>query len=197
MIAGVVLAAGRSSRLGRPKQLVPLEGEPLIRHTIRAILRSSLDRVIVVAGHEALAVHAALADLPVAVVVNPNYALGQSTSLRCGVDALPAETEAAVFLLGDQPRVRAETIDALVQAWRQTGAPVVAPLYRDGIGNPVLFARSVFPELRAVEGDTGAKPVVQGHRRAGDLHLAPVDAPAPCDLDTEADYAALLEALDR
>lgn len=192
MIAGVVLAAGRSSRLGRPKQLVELDGEPLIRHTVTEILRASLDLVIVVIGHEADAVRAAIGDLPVRVVVNPEYALGQSTSLRCGVNSLPPETEAAILLLGDQPGVSAEMIDALRREWSQSRAPVVAPRYRGGIGNPVLFARSVFPELRAVEGDTGAKPIVHAHRRAGDLRLVPIDQPAPRDIDTQADVDDLL-----
>jgi molybdenum cofactor cytidylyltransferase len=197
VIAGIVLAAGRSSRLGRPKQLLLLEGEPLLRRTVRRVLSSSLDTVFVVVGHEGEAVRGAVADLPVRVVFNANAERGQSTSVLAGLAALPPESEAAVFLLGDQPGIAPEVIDALIAAWRETRAPVVAPRYGERTGNPVLFDRRVFSELGSVQGDTGARPVVRAHERAGDLLLVPVDQPAPTDIDTEADYAALLAALAR
>ncbi len=195
MIAGIVLAAGRSSRLGRPKQLLPLQGEPLIRHTLRRVLASSLDRVLLVIGHEADEVRAAVAGLSVDCVVNPDAAAGQSTSVRAGLAALPPDAEAAVFILGDQPGIDPNVIDALIASWRTSGAPVVAPRYEDRIGNPVLFDRRIFPELATLEGDSGARPVVRAYHDAGDLHLTPVAGPAPPDVDTEVDYAALLAVL--
>ena len=134
MIAGIVLAAGRSSRLGRPKQLLPVHGEPLIRHTLRRVLASSLDQVILVVGHEADEVRAAVADLPVECVFNPDAAAGQSTSVRAGLAALSPDVEAAVFILGDQPGVDPNVIDALIDAWRASRAAVVAPRYEDRIG---------------------------------------------------------------
>ena len=195
MIAGIVLAAGRSSRLGRPKQLLPLGGEPLLRHTLRAILASSLDDILVVTGHEAEAVQAAIADLPVRIVLNPDYALGQSTSVLAGLRALPPETGAAMFLLGDQPGIAPTTIDALIQTWRETHAPVVVPSYTDGFGNPVLFDRLSFPELKSLEGDRGAISIVRSYRQRGQLASVQVASPAPSDVDTEEDYAALLAAV--
>jgi molybdenum cofactor cytidylyltransferase len=195
VIAGVVLAAGQSTRLGRPKQLLPLGDEPLIRYTLRRILASSLDDVLVIVGHESDAVSAAIADLPVRIVRNTDTALGQSTSVLAGLRALRPETEAAIFLLGDQPGIDPVVIDAIVSTWRETGAPVVAPRYRSGLGNPVLFDQRVFAELAALEGDEGAKPIVRANATTGDLVLVPVDAPAPPDIDTEADYAALLASL--
>ena len=195
MIAGIVLAAGRSSRLERPKQLLPVLGESLLRHTVRRVLASSLDNVILVIGHEADAVRAAVAGLPVDVVFNPDAALGQSTSVRAGLAALAPETEAALFILGDQPGVDPRVIDALIAAWRESGAPVVAPHYEDGIGNPVLFDRRVFPELAALDGDTGARPVVRAHAKSGALLEVSVAGPAPPDIDTEADYAALIDSI--
>ena len=194
-VAGIVLAAGRSRRLGRPKQLLPLHGEPLLRHTVRHGLASSLDAVTVVVGFEADAVRAALADLPVSVIVNPDAACGQSTSLRAGLSAIAPHMAAVVVLLGDQPGIDPEVIDALIAAWRESAAPVVAPSYRDGIGNPVLFARGVFPELLALAGDTGARRIVHAHEASGQLRLVPIDQPHPQDVDTEADYAALLASL--
>ena len=196
MIAGVVLAAGGSSRLGRPKQLLPIGGEPLLRHTLRAMLNSALDDVVVVVGHEAEAVRAAIADLPVRVVRNPDYALGQSTSVIAGLGALTPTTEAAIFLLGDQPGTRPEVIDALITTWRATHAPIVAPQYTGGIGNPVLFAPSVFPELLTLKGDRGARSIVRAYQRQGRLEIVPIGHPAPPDVDTESDYAALLIATE-
>jgi molybdenum cofactor cytidylyltransferase len=195
VIAGIVLAAGRSSRLGRPKQLLPVHGEPLIRHTLRHVLTSSLDHVILVVGHEAVEVRNAVAGLPVICVFNPDAAAGQSTSVRTGLAAIPPEVEAAVFILGDQPGVDPNVIDALISSWRVSRPPVVAPLYDDRIGNPVLFDRRVFPELALLEGDAGARPVVRAYQDSGELHLIPVARAAPPDVDTEADYAALIAAL--
>lgn len=208
MIAGIILAAGRSARLGRPKQLLPVHGEPLLRHTVRRALASSLDTVLVVVGHEANAVRAAICDLPVRIVDNPDAAQGQSTSVIAGLAALnapldpgaramqasplQADIEAVMFLLGDQPGVEPEVIDALISAWREHGAPVVAPRYQDGIGNPILFDRAVFPDLLTLRGDTGARSIVRVRQQAGDLLQVPVDRPAPPDVDTEEDYAALL-----
>jgi molybdenum cofactor cytidylyltransferase len=195
VIAGIVLAAGQSSRLGRPKQLLPVHGEPLIRHTLRRVLASSLDQVILVVGQEADEVRAAVADLPVACVFNADAAAGQSTSVRAGLAALSPDVAAAVFILGDQPGVDPNVIDTLIASWRETGAPVVVPRYEDRMGNPVLFDRRLFPELAALEGDTGARPVVRAYHDSGELHVAPVAGPAPPDVDTEADYAALIAAL--
>ena len=195
MIVGIVLAAGRSSRLGRPKQLLPLRGEPLIRHTLRQVLASSLDDVILVIGHDADAVRAAVTDLPVACVFNPDAASGQSTSVRAAVATLAPDVEAAVFILGDQPGIDPNVIDSLITAWRASRPPVVAPRYEDRIGNPVLFDRRVFPELARLDGDTGARPLVRAYQESGDVHLLQIGGVAPPDVDTEADYAALIAAL--
>jgi molybdenum cofactor cytidylyltransferase len=194
-VTGIVLAAGHSRRLGRPKQLLPIAGEPLLRHTLRRVLTSSLDDVVVVLGHEAETVRAALTDLPVSIVVNPEPAHGLSTSLHAGLGALGAETAAAVFLLGDQPGVDPAVVDALISAWRGSAAPVVAPRYRDGIGNPVLFDRRVFPQLASLTGDSGARRIVRAHEATGDLLEIPIDQPQPQDVDTQADYKALLTTL--
>jgi molybdenum cofactor cytidylyltransferase len=195
VIAGVVLAAGRSSRLGRPKQLLPLGDEPLLQVTVRQVLASPLDEVIVVVGPAAEPIIETVADLPVRTVVNPDAALGQSTSLRAGLAALTSETDAVVFALGDQPGVDPRVIDALIAAWRETRSLVVAPRYSDGFGNPVLFDRRVFPELAMIEGDTGARPVVRAHRKANTLTEVPIASPGPRDIDTEADYARVVAAI--
>jgi molybdenum cofactor cytidylyltransferase len=159
------------------------------------VLASSLDQVILFVGHEADEVHDAVADLPVECVVNADAAAGQSTSVRAGLASLSPDVEAAVFILGDQPGIEPDVIDALIAAWRASGSPVAAPRYEDRMGNPVLFDRRVFPELAALEGDTGARPVVRTYHDSGELQVVPVAGKAPPDVDTEADYAALLAAL--
>jgi molybdenum cofactor cytidylyltransferase len=125
----------------------------------------------------------------VRTVVNPRYAEGQSTSLQAGLDALPAGTTAALVALGDQPLPDPTVITRLVEALRTTGRPVAVPVYRDGRGNPVLFAASLFGELRSVTGDTGGRPVIA--RDPGRVAEVRVDAPMPADVDTPADYQAL------
>jgi molybdenum cofactor cytidylyltransferase len=189
MIAVIVLAAGASTRMGRQKLTLPLaDGRPLVRAAVEQVLAADLDDVVVVLGREAEAVASALRGLPIRTVVNPRYAEGQSTSLRAGLDALAQDTEAAVVALGDQPLPDPRLLRQLVEAFRASGRPIVAPLYRDGRGNPVLFASSVFDELRRVEGDRGGRPVVA--RDAERVAEVPVDAPMPADIDTPDDYEA-------
>lgn len=192
MVAAIVLAAGTSTRMGRQKLLLPVEGgRPLVRVSIEGVLTAGLDDVVVVLGRDAEGVGRALAGLPVRTTLNSRYAEGQSTSLRAGLDALAPGTEAVVVALGDQPLPDAALIRRLVEVFRASGTPIVVPRYRDGRGNPVLFAASVFEELRAVTGDQGGRGVIaRDPSRVAEL---PVDVPMPRDVDTWADYEALTE----
>ena len=191
MISGVVLAAGRSSRLGRPKQLLPLAGMPLLAHVLRNAMASSLDEVVLVLGHDATLIAAAVGQWGQRIVVNPDHAAGQSTSLRAGLRAIDPAAEAVVVLLGDQPEVGPAVVDALIEAYHATGGPIVVPAYGGRRGNPVLFARALFPALARVRGDEGARSVVRAHDAAA-VSVAVSEGPPPRDVDTEADYAALL-----
>jgi molybdenum cofactor cytidylyltransferase len=196
VIAGIVLAAGRSSRLGRPKQLLSLQGEPLLRFTLQRILSTSLDVVYVVLGHRADDIARVISDLPVRIVHNPDADKGQSTSVLAGLRAVAhSAPDAVMFLLGDQPQVNPTVINALITRWQETHASVVAPRYADGIGNPILFDRAVLPEFATLSGDTGARAIVRAHQQSGDLSFVDINAPAPRDVDTNADYAALLASL--
>jgi molybdenum cofactor cytidylyltransferase len=196
VIAGIVLAAGSSSRLGRPKQLLPLQGEPLLRFTLQRILTTRLDVVYVVLGHRADEISGAIADLPVRIVLNPDAERGQSTSVLAGLQAVAAtEPDAVMFLLGDQPQVNPTVVNALIRRWQDTHAGVVAPRYADGIGNPILFDGGVLAEFTTLDGDTGARAIVRAHQHSGAISLVEVNSPAPRDVDTEADYAALLASL--
>lgn len=197
MIAGIVLAAGRSSRLGRPKQLLPLQGEPLLRFTLQRILTTSLDVVYVVLGHRADEITEFVADLPVQIVDNPNAEEGQSTSVLAGLRAVfPMNPDAVMILLGDQPLVDPGVVNRLIARWQETRTGVVAPRYTGGPGrNPILFDRVVLPELMTLSGDIGARDIVRAHQKRGDISLVEVDSPAPRDVDTEEDYAQLLSSL--
>jgi len=193
MIAAVVLAAGTSSRMGRQKLTLPMpDGRALVRVAVEQVLAAGLDDVVVVVGGDAPAVTAALATLPVRVIVNPRYAEGQSTSIRAGVDALRPGTSAAVVALGDQPLPDPDVIRRLVAAFRATGRPIAAPVYRNGRGNPVLFASTLFGELGGVTGDQGARGVIA--RDPSRVAEVPIDTAMPADIDTPEDYEAARKA---
>jgi molybdenum cofactor cytidylyltransferase len=189
-VSGVILAAGRSRRLGRPKQLLDLGGQPLLAHVVRNAVASGLGEVILVLGHEAGRIAEAIGERGQRVVVNPDHAAGQSTSVRVGLGAVAPRAEAVVFLLGDQPTVDTALIDRLIERFGASGSPIVQPAYGGRPGNPVLFARELFPELAAVEGDEGARSVVRRHQ--AEVATVAVERRPPRDVDTEEDYRALL-----
>jgi molybdenum cofactor cytidylyltransferase len=190
MISAVVLAAGESSRFGGQKLLAPLHGAPIIRWTVENVVASVVEDVVVVLGREAHTVREALAGLPVRCVVNERYREGLSTSLRAGIEALAPGAAAALVALGDQPGVSAAVIDRLVDEFRRSGSPIVAPVYNDVRGNPVLFAASLFAELQAVRGDQGAREIIARH--ATRVAAVPFPQAMPADVDTPADHRALL-----
>lgn len=187
---GVVLAAGLSRRLGRPKQLLELDDKPLVRHVVERALVSALDEVIVVTGAHADAIDAALADRWVRLVHNDRYEQGMGTSLAAGVAALGDDVDAIVVLLADQPAIRPEAIDRAIGAWRETGAPVVMACYGDERGHPVLFSRECFRELAALDGDSGGRDVIRARRDRLVLVDGGLPSP-PADVDTEEAWAAL------
>jgi len=190
-VYGVILAGGASLRLGRPKQLLPLGERPVLAHTVGNALRSTLDDVIVVLGHEAAAIQAHIDFGLARVIVNDRYHEGQSTSLVAGLGALPPDAGAALFILGDQPLIGPAVLDALVAAYRQTASPIIMPTYEGRRGNPVLFRRSLFPALARITGDQGARGVIAAHTQ--DVLTIPIADPPPTDdLDTQADYERLL-----
>ncbi|MDZ4719304.1 MAG: molybdenum cofactor cytidylyltransferase [Roseiflexaceae bacterium] len=190
-ITGIILAAGSSARMGHPKQLLDWAGRPLVRVAAEYALATSLNDIIVVTGAAHVAVISALSGLPLRFVHNPQYANGQSTSLRIGIAALPGETDAAMIMLGDQPFVTPEIIEQLIQHWRATNAVIVAPRYQGQRGNPVLFSQSVFAELSAVTGDQGARTLLAA--RAAEIAIVDIDDQRPLiDIDTPEEYARLI-----
>lgn len=190
-IEGIILAAGMSRRLGRPKQLLDVEGKSLIAHVVERALASRLDAVTVIVGYEADAIRAAISSYDITIRVNPDYAEGQSTSLIAGISSLREGTDAIVVLLADQPGIRVATIDALISARRAARPPIVMTAYGDIRSHPVLFGSETFDELRAISGDQGARHVI---RAFGDRVAVVVDARTspPADVDTDEAYTVML-----
>ncbi len=185
-VAGIILAAGLSARFGATKQILPWQDTTLAAHAAQAALDAGLDPVIVVLGHEAEKVEKALSGLPARLVFNPAFAAGQSTSLIKGLDSLPFRTGAALFLLADQPLVTSAMIRSIVEAHRRTFAPACVPVFEGRRGNPVLFDKALFKELREVRGDEGGRSLLDKY--AGALVSVPASGAALLDIDTPEDY---------
>jgi molybdenum cofactor cytidylyltransferase len=180
VIAGLLLAAGRSTRFGADKLTAKLDGKAVVRLSAECL--RPLDAVYVVIPPGADAITQALARLDVTFVVNLGRAEGMASSLRAGVAALPADVDAVVVALGDQPFASPDVTKVLVERWKAGGADAVAPQYRDGRGHPVLFGRGCFPALDMLEGDVGARTVLDalGER----LALVSIESDIPIDVDT-------------
>ncbi|TAD88890.1 MAG: 4-diphosphocytidyl-2C-methyl-D-erythritol kinase [Alphaproteobacteria bacterium] len=184
LVAGVVLAAGRSSRMGRNKLLIPIEGEAMVARVVDTLLAAAVAEVVVVVGHEADAVRQALVGRPVRFVDNPHYADGLATSVRAGLASLASDVDAAVMALGDMPGIAAPDIDRLIAAFAPAERrSIIIPTHHGQRGNPVMLARALWPQAMAVEGDVGARPVIA----ANPDHVAEVaidHAGVLLDLDT-------------
>lgn len=192
-IAGVILAAGASRRLGRPKVMLDWRGYPFIWHVAQTALQSGLSPVIIVAGAEIESIQKAVESLSVQVIHNPAWEKGQSSSLRAGVAALPRQTGAAVFLLADQPQVKPELVKQLAGLHQRGLPPIAAPSVGGRRANPVLFDRVTFAELEAIQGDTGGRQLFQKYQSA----WLPVDDESLLlDVDNEEDYQRLLRLPD-
>jgi molybdenum cofactor cytidylyltransferase len=186
-VAAIVLAAGESRRFGSPKQLLPWGETTLLEHVVDSALGSSVHKTIVVLGHRAEKIGRPLHDRPVELVINEEWEGGLSTSVSAGLHALPADYEACLFLLADQPNVTPSLMNKLLDSYRSTLAPIVAPTHKGRRGNPVLFARSLFPELLEMEGDQGGRGVILRHREEAEL-VEVDEGDFFLDIDTVDDY---------
>lgn len=163
--AGIILAAGSSSRYGQPKQLLEWKGKSFIRHVTETALRSALEPVVVVTGFRHAEIESQLQGLPVNIVYNADYEQGQSTSIKAGISALPANVGSAIFLLADQPQIPVEVIRALVESHASDLQAILAPLVlEEKRANPVLFDRVTFPNLLALQGDVGGRGIFDKHK---------------------------------
>lgn len=183
-IAALILAAGRSTRMGANKLLEVLHEKPLVRHVADAAHASNVNDVFVVTGHEREKVEAALSGAKIIFVHNPDYAEGLSTSLKAGLNALPKDCDGAVILLGDMPLVTADIINALINAApHDTSKCAVVPVVNGEWGNPVLLLREAFADVSGLTGDAGARKYLMGHRDQV-LEVPVSDTSILVDLDT-------------
>jgi molybdenum cofactor cytidylyltransferase len=189
-VTAIVLAAGSSSRMGQPKQLLPFEGKSLVRRAAEAAVGSKARQTVVVTGAASQQVDAELAGLTVMLVHNDDFAQGMSTSLRAGLRAVRPEVDAVVVLLADQPFITSAVIDGLIDLHEQTHARIVRPRYGGQPGNPVLWGEGLFPELLEQTGDQGGRALLQKYRDEITWLDLP-DATLQTDVDTPEAYALL------
>lgn len=187
----ILLAAGESRRMERPKQLLPIGGKPLLRHVVEAALDSPVAPVIVVLGAHAEEVGLSLHGLAVQRVVNPGWAEGMGSSLRMGMETLASlapRLQGIVVALADQPGFTSDHVRRLLDIHRATGRPIVASRCAGQLMPPAFFAASYFPELRGMSGEAGARALFQRHAD----ELATMETDELLDLDTPEDYANYL-----
>lgn len=188
----ILLAAGMSSRMGESKQLLPVGGRPMVRHAAQAALASDCNPIVVVVGAYEKEVRQALAGLPVLIAANPNWSEGMGSSIQAGLAALPDTCAGgAILALADQPLITAKIYNDLLQRARQSGKPIVAAQYAGTVGVPVLFRRSFFPNLMALQPSQGCKGVILSHLSESELVTCPE---AEVDIDNAADYRRLTDA---
>ena len=185
-VAGVVLAAGSSTRMGRNKLFFDLDGETLLRRVVRRAIDAGLDPVLVVVGHEGARARAELAGLPCTPIDNPDHALGINRSLRTGISHVPERARAAVVMLADMPFVTSRMVAALVARYRGSTAPLVISAYGDVNAPPMLYDRRLFPELQRMEGEGCGRQVVRRHRHEAVALSWP--SAALQDIDVPDDY---------
>jgi len=197
-VAAVVLAAGRSTRMGAVNKLIAeIGGKPLVRIAAEQALASHAKPVIVVTGHERERVEAALKGLAVRIVHNPDYADGLGGSLKAGIAAVPKEADGAVICLGDMPQVSSALIDKLIAAFDpERGALVVMPSIGGRRGNPVLWARRFFNDLMQIHGDIGARHLIGSYAEAV-VEVLVADDAALIDVDTPESLSAVKAEIER
>jgi molybdenum cofactor cytidylyltransferase len=185
-VAGILLAAGTSSRMGRNKMLFELNGESVLRGAARRALAAGLSPLLVVLGHEADKARPELEGLPCQVVINPDYEQGINSSVKAGISALPAGTQATVVMLADMPFVAPEMIGGLIDRYRESEAPLVISDYEGVNAPPMLYDRCLFDELLTMTGEGCGRQVVKRHREEAEVLSWPASALA--DIDVPEDY---------
>ncbi len=184
----VILAAGGSSRLGQPKQLVRFGGKTLVRRSAEIAIQSGAEEVIVILGAQADAVRAELGDLPVKCVINPNWEQGMGGSIAVGVKAMEPMTAVCTVMLCDQPSLTGDHLGRLVQHQAESGAPIVASTYQGVKGVPCAFDKLVFLDLIGLNGDEGARDIIRSGRYR--VETVPFEG-GLIDIDTQADLDQL------
>ncbi|RLG09620.1 MAG: hypothetical protein DRN68_01150 [Thaumarchaeota archaeon] len=194
--SGIILAAGESRRIPTCKQLLKIHGKAMIEIVVEKAIKSRLDEVIVVLGHEFKTIqgyvkkYVGLAK-PLKIVYNPDFKNGLSTSLKAGLKAVSSESGAVIFILADQPLIQVKTINQLMEVHSSMDCLIVVPTYRGRRGNPVLVDRKLFGEIFKLKGDIGARPLIKRYVDRV-VYVATDDLGVIADIDTIEDYSALV-----
>ena len=196
MISAIVLAAGESRRMGAHKVLLPLGSVTVIGHIVDQLLLSVIDRVFVVVGHEGDRIVHALSDRSVTVITNHDYMSGMLSSVRCGIEAMPEQSEAVMVALGDQPSITAELVDNIVRSFRTAGKGILVPLHQGRRGHPIMFSAEYCTEILGQYDDVGLRGLMRGHPE--DVFELNVESPAILsDMDFPEDYDREVASFNR
>jgi len=189
-IAGIILAAGLSTRFGSNKLLAEHQGQPIVRWVAEAALASQLEQIVVVLGHQATAVGDALTGLPLDTVLNQEYQQGQSTTVIAGLKAVQKDHPATMYLMGDQPLIEAAIIDELIAAYQTSDKAICYPSFQNQRRNPVIFGEVFFNDILALSGDTGARAIIDANPEQA-LAVNFIQAQPFLDVDEENDLSSL------
>ncbi|MGK7957860.1 MAG: NTP transferase domain-containing protein [Crocosphaera sp.] len=194
-IAVIILAAGASRRMGQPKQLLPYKGQTLLNYITKCAIASLSNPVIVILGANAEIIEPEIASLAIKIIKNKHWDEGMSSSIRCGMSYIQKQdlyTDGAVFLTCDQPFISTELIDQLINAYYSTNKPIIASKYEETLGIPALFSHTFFPSLMKLQGDRGAKKIINKHSD----FVYFIDFPqGNIDLDTLENYQDFIKGL--
>jgi len=191
MISGMLLAAGESKRMGKPKQLMPLGQSTIVEQTINNLLDSTLDELIVVVGNRAEEIIRAIANKPIKIAVNQNYQQGMSSSIIAGLHMINHQAQAVMLILGDQPFIASSTINKLISEFHSHDKGIAIPIYKGRRGHPVIFSMRYKEELLKVKGDIGGKQIIKDH--SDDILEVAVDSEGILiDINTMNDYQSHL-----
>lgn len=192
MISGIVLAAGESKRMGKPKQLLSFGGATILEHVVDNLRQCRIGEIIIVLGHEWQRIAARFDNRPVRMVINPDYRMGMGTSLAQGILSADEKAQAFLVALGDQPLVRVDIVNALIDAYQRGGKGIAIPSFEGLPGHPVIFDKKYRQDLLRLQGDVGGKDVVKSHPEDV-LHIEVDSASVIYDIDDWDDYQKQLE----
>jgi molybdenum cofactor cytidylyltransferase len=192
----VILAAGKSNRLGSPKQLLDYKGRSLLQHAAEAAVGTGLHPVLVITGARAEMMEKELNNYPVQLIFNKDWEEGMASSIRCGVNAaiqLNPKTDGILCMVCDQPFADTQLLNELIAKQKESGMPIAACVYDEVIGTPAIYHKSIFPELLSLKGDIGAKKIINGHKES----VATISFNSgKTDIDTASDYQNLLKTIN-
>jgi molybdenum cofactor cytidylyltransferase len=188
VIVAIVLSAGESSRMGSPKALLEIEGQTFIERIISALRQTRAGKIVVVLGHHVAEIGERISHLPVKVVVNKDYKKGQLSSMQAAIRNLDAgEVDGILVHLVDHPFLSSNLVDKMIEQFYASGKKIIVPVHRGKRGHPVLFARSLFPELLDAPAEQGAKAVVRAHQNET-LEIESAEMGVAIDIDTPKEY---------